>query len=437
MNSGSGVITFNGLNGVVSVGTDEIPEGSANIYFTNERVDDRVANLLTPGANVSIVYNDDTNQIIISANDTSVEWSEIQNKPNTKIDVNLSGEISGSGSVVLSQLGDGTLNIENITLENVGTAGTYRSATTDIHGRVISGSNPTTIAEYQISDAYTKTEIENSLPSIGFDENNISAPIKSGQIKYNKEDGTTNLMLENGFIYKAGIEQIKQVENSHMQTIEKGTVLVTDCKSGATGNTSVYPCSGELADYSKIYGIAAQNIAPGNTGYCYTVGKILNIDTTGDSQNEMWSQGDVLYVKPNGNGALTNVEPVQGQLRVAIAFVEVAGINGTINIPGSVYINEKYSKDAIKIRYDGTVSELVATNVQDAIDEVEGRVDTLDNTVVKLAGDQTIEDVKTFTLSPIVPTPTADTQAVNKQYVDNMTMSSKNYSVAMAIVFGS
>lgn len=115
MNSGSGVITFNGLNGIVSVGTDEIPEGSANVYFTNERVDDRVANLLAPGTNVSIVYNDDTNQIIINANDTSVKWSEIQNKPNTKIDVNLSGEISGSGSVTLSQLGDGTLNIENIT----------------------------------------------------------------------------------------------------------------------------------------------------------------------------------------------------------------------------------------------------------------------------------------------------------------------------------
>jgi hypothetical protein len=115
------------LNGVVSVGTDEIPEGSANVYFTNERVDDRVANLLTPGANVSIVYNDDTNQIIISANDTQVEWSEIQNKPNTKIDVNLSGEISGSGSVTLSQLGNGTLNIENIT------SNTYEPRNSNIH----------------------------------------------------------------------------------------------------------------------------------------------------------------------------------------------------------------------------------------------------------------------------------------------------------------
>lgn len=64
----------------------------------------------------------------------------------------------------------------------------------------------------------------------------------------------------------------------------------------------------------------------------------------------------------------------------------------------------------------------------------------LDNTVVKLTGDQTIEDVKTFMSSPIVPTPTAVNQAVNKQYVDNMVISpngSNSYAVAMAIVFGS
>lgn len=228
MNSGSGVITFNGLNGVVSVGTDEIPEGSANVYFTNERVDDRVANLLAPGANVSIAYNDDTNQIIISANDTDVEWSEIQNKPNTKIDVNLSGAISGSGSVTLSQLGNGTLNIPNITLESVGTAGTYAKVTTNTKGQVVAG-----------------------------------------------------------------------------------TAL---------------------------------------------------------------SAGD---------------------------------------IP---------SLDASKIT-SGIID-----------------IDRLPASVVKLTGDQTIEDVKTFTSSPIVPTPTTGNQAVNKQYVDNMVISpngSNSYAVAMAIVFGS
>ena len=59
---------------------------------------------------------------------------------------------------------------------------------------------------------------------------------------------------------------------------------------------------------------------------------------------------------------------------------------------------------------------------------------------VKLTGNQTIADVKTFTSSPIVPTPTTEGDAVNKQYVDNMVISSNgsnSYAVAMAIVFGS
>ena len=96
--------------------------------------------------------------------------------------------------------------------------------------------------------------------------------------------------------------------------------------------------------------------------------------------------------------------------------------------------------EASEISYDNTVSGIVATNVQDAVDEIKGSVDILDSTVVKLTGDQTIEDVKTFMSSPIVPTPTAVNQAVNKQYVDNMVISpngSNSYAVAMAIVFGS
>ena len=70
----------------------------------------------------------------------------------------------------------------------------------------------------------------------------------------------------------------------------------------------------------------------------------------------------------------------------------------------------------------------------------ETEIDTLNSTTVKLTGNQTIADIKTFTSSPIVPTPTAVNQAVNKQYVDNMVISpngSNSYAVAMAIVFGS
>ena len=47
-----------------------------------------------------------------------------------------------------------------------------------------------------------------------------------------------------------------------------------------------------------------------------------------------------------------------------------------------------------------------------------------DSTAVKLTGNQTIAGVKTFSSSPVVPTPTTDTQAVNKAYVDSATNNS-------------
>lgn len=53
--------------------------------------------------------------------------------------------------------------------------------------------------------------------------------------------------------------------------------------------------------------------------------------------------------------------------------------------------------------------------------DLDERIDTLDNTTVKLTTAQTIADIKTFTSSPIVPTPTAQdnsTKVATTAYVD-------------------
>ena len=47
--------------GTNQVDTDVLTEGSTNLYFTNERVDDRVNALLTAGANITLTYDDAAN----------------------------------------------------------------------------------------------------------------------------------------------------------------------------------------------------------------------------------------------------------------------------------------------------------------------------------------------------------------------------------------
>lgn len=69
--------------------------------------------------------------------------------------ITLTGDVSGSGT-------DSFI----VTLKDTGTAGTYKSVTTDAQGRVISGTNPTTVTDYGLTDVYTKTEVDNIIGDI-------------------------------------------------------------------------------------------------------------------------------------------------------------------------------------------------------------------------------------------------------------------------------
>ena len=55
---------------VINMDTDVVSEGTTNLYFTNERVDDRVNSLLVAGASVSLTYDDSANTLTIAL-DTS------------------------------------------------------------------------------------------------------------------------------------------------------------------------------------------------------------------------------------------------------------------------------------------------------------------------------------------------------------------------------
>ena len=66
INTSAVVSSVNGKAGVVTLSTSDISEGT-NLYYTDERVDDRVASLLKAGTNVSLNYNDTAGTLTISA----------------------------------------------------------------------------------------------------------------------------------------------------------------------------------------------------------------------------------------------------------------------------------------------------------------------------------------------------------------------------------
>lgn len=53
------------VSNTITLDTDDIAEGSTNLYLTNERVDDRVAALLQSGTGIGLTYNDVANTLTI------------------------------------------------------------------------------------------------------------------------------------------------------------------------------------------------------------------------------------------------------------------------------------------------------------------------------------------------------------------------------------
>ena len=65
----TGALTFfqSQVGSIANHDTDALTEGSTNLYYTAERVDDRVANLINGGTGITATYDDAGNMLTLSA----------------------------------------------------------------------------------------------------------------------------------------------------------------------------------------------------------------------------------------------------------------------------------------------------------------------------------------------------------------------------------
>jgi hypothetical protein len=96
----------------------------------------------------------------------------------------------------------------------------------------------------------------------------------------------------------------------------------------------------------------------------------------------------------------------------------------SVNKNGQDLYFNGYEIKNYKIKYSD-VSVPDTDDIDELLELIDGYLETggggggSDPDAVKLTGDQTVAGVKTFSSSPIVPTPTTNTQASNKSYTDN------------------
>ena len=124
-NFAAGTITANLTGQVSSIAnhdTDALSEGSTNLYFTNERVDDRINALITASTGITKVYNDTANTYTLSVTQSDINTDNVTEgssnlfttaaRSRTHFTYGTGIALSGSGELSVTQ---SQINTDNVT----------------------------------------------------------------------------------------------------------------------------------------------------------------------------------------------------------------------------------------------------------------------------------------------------------------------------------
>lgn len=107
------VQSVNGLTGAVVLTTTNVAEGT-NLYYTDERVDDRVGSLLQAGANITLTYDDVANTLTIASSGGGVAGYETIQEEGSNLAAQSTLNFIGGG---ITATNDGANSRTNVTLD--------------------------------------------------------------------------------------------------------------------------------------------------------------------------------------------------------------------------------------------------------------------------------------------------------------------------------
>jgi len=171
-----------------------------------------------------------------------------------------------------------------------------------------------------------------------------------------------------------------EVKNSTGSTIPKGAGVMAVGTDGNSGHILVSPMVADGTVEPKYFmGVTADAIGNGQTGEVIHFGMLTGFDTSG------FTDGDVLYCDPANDGDFVTSEPAGPNLKLAIAFVVSAAINGKIfiRVQGNEGLHELHDVN-ISSQADG---DLLQWNATSGVWENKTLASIADSRYVNVSGD--------------------------------------------------
>ena len=380
--------------------TDEITEGSTNLFFTNERVDDRVGAIMSGSGNISVTYDDANGTITIAEALTTTDIAEGDNQYHTTARARGAISVTDAG-------GDGSLayNSSSGVITYTGPSATeVRAHLTAGTGLNYSGGEFSTADSEIVHD-----NLSGFVANEHIDHSSVSMIAGNGLTGGGDltADRTLNVVGGTGITVNADNVAVN-ISAFDTGDINEGTNLYfTDERVddrlnamlvGGNGITKSYDDSGNSLTLSVTSSIAG-------AGSTYSSGVINVVGGNGITVNANDIVTDDSYIKglftaaTSGDGSLsysdgtfTYAGPGNSDYRGAISVTDAGG-------DGSLSYN---SSNGI-ITYTGPSASEVRAHFSggDGIDISSGSV-AVDNTVVRTSGTQTVAGAKTFSADVVM-----------------------------------
>ena len=414
------VLKYNGSNWVNAAApatlnnTDDLGEGSSNLYFTDERVDDRVNALTTAGIGITKTYDDSANTLTLALelNELSAAAVDVGNDSIVIIDANdsngskketisdlitaIAGNgLSASNGVLAVGVDDASIEINsdalrikasgvtsamlagNITNNKLNTI----TAANKVAGSAIQLANPTALTDdsgLKLNDTFAGTSLfleTSGTKQILHQVNTIKVTVSSGKFLLNGVS-QKKIILEAGTIYRFDVSDSSvsshplkfstTSDGTHNSGSEYTTGVTTSGSQGSSGayvqlnltNNTVqdilyYYCSAHSGMGSAIYTSIpnTDQISEGSSNLYFTNAR-ADARISAATTSDL-SEGTNLY--------FTN-ERVDD--RVDALIIAGAGISKTYND----------SSNTLTLASDATLQEVITSNATSAVGATIGKV---------------------------------------------------------------